>query len=332
MVQRPWGKLAALLLGLFIFLWIFRQVGLKETLGQIQQVGWNFLPLLLPSVLMWLLFCLAWWFTLPPGAPFQGLFLTRAAGEAVNYTTPLAHLGGEPLKALLLSRQGIPLTDGLASVVVTKTADVFVYCFFIIMGLATAALGVRDFSFALAGWTGAGLLLAGGVLLLYCSQRRGLFSLFHRLIYRLGFRGEGWIRKREVLQTLDGRIENLYTSRKSVSGCLLFTLLAWLASPLETYFFLWALGTPVEPMTAVVIQALVMGVKVSTIFIPGGLGAVEGGSVLIFLGLGMSAESALAYSLLRRGREIVWILLGLLVLMQSGWRQLKASPEMETGA
>lgn len=50
-MQRPWGKLVALFLGLFIFIWILRQVGLEETAAHIRKVGWHFLPLLLPSLL-----------------------------------------------------------------------------------------------------------------------------------------------------------------------------------------------------------------------------------------------------------------------------------------
>ncbi|MFQ5532304.1 MAG: flippase-like domain-containing protein [Candidatus Methylomirabilales bacterium] len=331
-MQRPWGKLVALFLGLFIFIWVLRQVGLEETAAQIRKVGWNFLPLLLPSFLMWILFSLGWWWTVPPRISFPNLLLVRTAGEAVNTTTPLAYLGGEPLKASLLSRYGIPLTDGLASVVVTKTASTFAYCLFIFTGLATALFAARDFSFAMVGGTAAGLLLGVGVLVLYYGQRRGLFSLFHRIIYRMGVRGRAWIKKRGALANLDSKIDTLYQNRKILSGCLLFSVLAWLASPIETYFFLWALGTPVEPMTAIAIQALVLGVKASTFFIPGGIGAQEGGNVLIFLGLGMSPETAMAYSLLRRGREIAWILIGLAVLTRFGWGELKASPEMETGA
>ncbi|MEE9182779.1 MAG: lysylphosphatidylglycerol synthase domain-containing protein, partial [candidate division NC10 bacterium] len=185
-MKRPWGKIVALCLGLFLFFWIFAQVGLEGTLAQVRQVGWSFPPLLLPSLLMWVLFSLGWWWTLPPGVSFPNLFLVRTAGEAVNTITPLAYLGGEPLKASLLCRLGMPLTDGLASVVVTKTIAAFAYCLFIFLGLATALVGTRSSSSALVGGIGAGLFLALSVLVLYYSQKRGLFSYLHRLAYWVG--------------------------------------------------------------------------------------------------------------------------------------------------
>ena len=331
-MKRPWGKIVALCLGLFLFLWIFGQVGLEGTLAQVRQVGWNFPPLLLPSLLMWVLFSLGWWWTLPPGVSFPNLFLIRTAGEAVNTITPLAYLGGEPLKASLLSRLGMPLTDGLASVVVTKTITVFAYCLFIFLGLATALVGTRTSSSALVGGIGAGLFLALSVLVLYYSQKRGLFSYLHRLAYWVGIRGEAWRAKREVLEILDAKILSLYRNSKSLSGCLLFSILGWLISPIETYFFLWALGTPVDLITTIVIQALVLGVKAASFFIPAGLGAQEGGNVLIFVALGMSGEVALAFSLLRRAREVAWILIGLMVLTRYGWGELRTPPELEPGS
>ncbi|MEE9173089.1 MAG: flippase-like domain-containing protein [candidate division NC10 bacterium] len=332
MVKRPWGKIVALCLGLVLFVWILGHVGLEETLAEIRQVGWSFPLLLLPSLLMALLFSLAWRSTLPNEVSLPSLFLIRAAGEAVNIITPLAYLGGEPLKASLLRRLDVPLTDGLASVVVTKTAAAFGYCLLIFVGVATALVGTQSSSSALVGGIGAGLFLAFSLVILYYSQRRGMFSLLHRLAYRLGVRGEAWLGKRESLEILDSKIQNMYQDSKRLSACLLFSFLGWLTTVLETYVFLWALGTPVDLVTAIVIQALVLGVKAAAFFIPGSLGAQEGGNLLIFLGLGMSGEVAMAYSLLRRARQVTFIFIGLAVLTRFGLGELKAQPQMEPEA
>jgi uncharacterized protein (TIRG00374 family) len=318
-VRRPWGKLIALGLGLFLFLWILRQVGLEETLAEVRQVGWSFPLLLLPYVATALFFSIGWWLTLPPGMPLAHIFLIRAAGEAVNLITPLAYLGGEPLKASLLRRLGVPLSDGLASVVVTKTMTTFAYCLFIFLGLASALPRTQEFASALLGGLGMGLFLALSVLALYYGQTRGLFSLLHRLIYRLGARGEAWMAKREGLEILDGKIATLYRSRKPLVWCLLFSLLGWLITAVEAYGFLWAMGSRVDAPTAMMIQALLLGVKAATVFIPANLGAQEGGTLLIFLGLGISAEAAMAFSLLRRARELLWAAIGLLALTRTGW-------------
>jgi putative membrane protein len=331
-VKRPWGKLLALSIGLFLFLWIFRQVGLEETLAEVRQVGWSFPFLLLPSGVMALLFSIGWWLTLAPGVPLAQTFLMRAAGEAVNLITPTGYLGGEPLKASLLRRFGIPLTDGLASVVVTKTMTTFAFCLFIFLGLACALPRTREFNSAFLGGLGVGLFLALSVLALYYGQTRGMFSWLHRLIYRLGARGEAWMARREGLEVLDGKIATLYGARRPLAWCLLFSLLGWLTSAIEAYFFLWAMGSRVDASTAMMIQALLLGVKGATFFIPANLGAQEGGTVLIFISLGMSAETATAFSLLRRSREILWVGIGLLVLARTGWPAFAGQAAGERGS
>ncbi|MGH7263204.1 MAG: flippase-like domain-containing protein, partial [Candidatus Rokuibacteriota bacterium] len=266
-VRLQWLALA---LGCLLFLWVLRHVGFEETIGQIRQVGWTLPLLLLPSILTWVLFCLGWWWTLSDRVSFTSLFFARSAGEAVNAITPLAYLGGEPVKAVILRRLGIPLTDGVASVVVTKTVAVFAYFLFISMGLTVALLQGKDFSAPLVGGVGAGLLLAASLLVLYSSQRRGLFSILYGLLRRFG--GKGWIKKRETAEILDRKIVALYETRRSISGCLIFSVLGWLATVIETYVFLWGLGVRVDLVTAVVIQALLLGVKAATFFVPGSVG------------------------------------------------------------
>ena len=76
--------------------------------------------ILLPSLLMYVLEAYGWRVTLGRWAeaiPFWRVLAIRTAGEVVNMTTPTAYVGGEPLKAYLLKRHGVPLIDGLASVV-----------------------------------------------------------------------------------------------------------------------------------------------------------------------------------------------------------------------
>ena len=52
--------------------------------------------------------------------PFWSLLAIRTAGEVVNMTTPIAYAEENHLKAYLLKRYGVPMVDGLASVVIAK--------------------------------------------------------------------------------------------------------------------------------------------------------------------------------------------------------------------
>ena len=52
-----------------------------------------------------------------------------------------------------------------------------------------------------------------------------------------------------------------------------------------------------------------------TFFIPGSLGAQEGGYTLLLMSFGYTEVTGITFALLRRFREIFWILIGLGCLM-----------------
>lgn len=94
--------------------------------------------ILLPSIVMYLLDCVGWRLALGAHASavsFCQLFLIRTAGEVVNATTPTGYVGGEPLKAYLLERYGIPLVDSSASVIIAKTTMTIAQVAYILVGI-----------------------------------------------------------------------------------------------------------------------------------------------------------------------------------------------------
>ncbi|HZS11446.1 MAG TPA: flippase-like domain-containing protein, partial [Nitrospirales bacterium] len=105
------------------------------------------LVILIPSAVMYTLEALGWRATLGDARQSVGfgrLFAIRSAGEVVNMTTPMAYVGGEPLKAYLLKRCGVPLVDGLASVVTAKTTMTLAEIVFIVLGIVLWAVAPPD--------------------------------------------------------------------------------------------------------------------------------------------------------------------------------------------
>src|SRR5262245_30560292 len=123
------------LLGLLIW-----NVGIREIIGYLQQIGWLAPLLLVPYLVIALCDAKGWACAIPSTAqaeeiPLWRLALARIAGEAVNNLTPTANLGGEPIKVYLLRAHGLALDTGLASVVVAKTTLVISQIVFILLGL-----------------------------------------------------------------------------------------------------------------------------------------------------------------------------------------------------
>ena len=65
------------------------------------------------------------------------------------------------------------------------------------------------------------------------------------------------------------------------------------------------MAAPLE--TAVIIEALGTGVRFATFFVPASLGTLEGAYAAAFTAFGWAASDGLAFSLVRRGRQAVWI-------------------------
>jgi uncharacterized protein (TIRG00374 family) len=257
------------------------------------------------------------------------VFAIRAAGEAVNGITPTAYLGGEPLKAWLLQQHGVPLVPGLASVLVSKTALMLTQGGFVFLGMLIALHHWRS-EIPLPAAAVLGLLLGALTFgLLIGVQRRGLFGILLGISRRWSGREMLLASWEADLLALDEHLRAFYKTRiREFFVCCGFHFLGWVVGTWEVFLTLWLLGEPVDFLSAVSIEALSGVAKLAAVIVPGSVGVQEGGQVVIFAAFGLTAPLAVTFSLLRRGREVLWIGFGMAVLVKRhalGW--LKGSPE-----
>lgn len=297
------------------------------------------LYVLLPSVLMYALEAFGWQLTLGAFSKhisFGRLWAVRTAGEVVNMTTPAAYVGGEPLKAYLIKPQGIPLVDGLASVVTAKTIMTIAQVLFILVGIVLAVFLLQGTTtttqLIIATGLSLGLLLFGtaGFFLL---QRRGLFMSILNGLRLLRIRITFLEQREEKLRDLDRTIMEFYTHNQRgfmVATAVFF--IGWLAEALEVYVIIAMLGEPIDALTAISIGALSVFIKGGTFFIPGSLGAQEGGNLALLLAFGYGEVSGITFALLRRVRELAWIGIGLICLMALGGKSAAMKNEGEEEA
>lgn len=309
----------ATLIGLLIHIGPGRIYAAGASLGA---GGW--VVMLLPSVLMYLVDCLGWQFTLgqyKTAVPLPRLFVIRTAGELVNATTPTASVGGEPLKAQLLKQYSIPMVEGLASVIVAKTTMTIAQIVYILLGIGlgvwilsrSESVQAHHVSGLAAGLSLALLLFATALFIL--MQRRGLFTFLFRILGRWRIRLVSLEARREKLLALDESIMSFYSRARTPFFLSTITfLLGWCVEAIEVYVILLYLGEPIDVFTALSIDALSTFIKGGTVFIPGSVGAQEAGNVMLLKAYGYSDVTGMTFALLRRGRELVWIAIGLLCL------------------
>jgi len=332
-------RLILLLVGLLTFAGLVWHIGPANILDAVSNLGIAALAvILLPSLLMYLLEAYGWRLTLRSHAAavsFGRLLAVRTAGEVVNMTTPTAYVGGEPLKAYLLKPYGVPMIEALASVITAKTTMTIAQVLFILLGIGLA-FGLVGASSAeesnaqiLAALVGVGLLLFG-IALFVMVQRIGLGLGLLNVLRWCRIRIPFLEAREDKLRELDRTILDFYTrDRRAFLLSIGFFFCGWMAEALEVYVILHYLGgPPVGPLAAIAIGALSVFIKGGTFFIPGSLGAQEGGNLLVLVAFGYSELAGITFALLRRVRELVWIAIGLGCLAALGGRKVVASEDV----
>ncbi|RME31849.1 UPF0104 family protein [Candidatus Woesearchaeota archaeon] len=245
--------------------------------------------------------------------PFYTLFIYRLIGFAVSYVTPTAHVGGEPVRALLLTKQGIPLKLSFATAIVDRSIEVlFNILFFfigalIIVNMASVPLMERAFTFLLSLII---LVLATVLVFHIVGKRRVLVPLCEALG---ATRLQRWPQWRDALNEMELLIEHFYANRKKqFFQALTVNTLLWVLMYFEYKIALLLLGYDAGVLS---IFVFLTGVGIAySIPIPAALGVLELGQVTAAALLHVSPAIALALSAIIRARDIIWTLIGITLL------------------
>lgn len=306
--QLALAGLGFVLLGVLIY-----QTGPRELIQHFVVLGWWAPVIFVPYAVSSAFDAAGWRATFVRFRPALWLlYLARLVGEAMNSLTPTAYLGGEPVKAFVLQRFGVPLTEGATSVILAKTTLTIAQIAFVIVGVALFLIR-RDTSVATLPTVLA--LVAAGVAmtaLLVVLQRRGLVAFVARTIRRIFPRAGLVGRLAARAPEIDERLRAFYGARpRAAAASVALHFAGWLTGAAEVFAIMTLIGHPVTIGDAVVIEALAQPTRLAGILIPGTIGVQEAGGMVIFGLLGLPPELGLAMMLLKRVREFGFNMLGL---------------------
>jgi len=307
-----------LFLGLLLFAILLWRTGPGVILQLVWDIGWEFPLIWLPFALVIVCNTWGWWWAFL--AQNQTIFFLRLirisiSAQAIQLVTPSIAQAGELLKIHLLRSVGVSFDVGTASVVSAKTTIFFTELLFIALGLLIfpnfLAIDSSLLTSLTMGLLFITLLLAG----LLIWQRIGLFRPVIWLGRRLNVLTVLIDRHEGVLTSTDGILREFLGQHKRFSLSCLGHFLGWSAGAGEAWVFLLILGLPHDLSSALLVQIWLMIVNRLTSFVPGNIGTQEAGVMAIFAFLGLAPEQALAFALLRRMRQVGWIVLGLALLV-----------------
>jgi glycosyltransferase 2 family protein len=302
--------------GLLLLGYLAGSLGLEAVLDNLVLMKWSFPAILLLAGMWHITNTIAWSFAFPPGAfrpRLRRLFMAKLAGDAVNQMTPLANLGGEPLKAYLLKDQS-PTSRGLASVVINKTAQIITGLGFTTLGLGAVILQWNvAYDLPLPIKVGMGALLSASALLVYILYRKQgrMFSALKNLLTHVGIKTDALETRIASAVRVDEGISYFYHQHPlRFLAVLSFHALGWLLGACETYLILNTLTPGIDFDVAFLITSLTVIINSLFFFMPSNIGVFEGGQVFLVASLGLDPALGFSLGFLKRMRKLFWIAIG----------------------
>src|SRR5579872_520073 len=123
-------------LAIGFYVWFLGHFGVRQVLGYVRLAGWGLLLTVSLEAFARAANTLGWLATIGPydALPFSKLFAARIAGEAIDYVTPSAQLGGQFVMAMMV-RRSLPMAKGLGTVVVAALCEMIGQIAFISLAL-----------------------------------------------------------------------------------------------------------------------------------------------------------------------------------------------------
>jgi uncharacterized membrane protein YbhN (UPF0104 family) len=325
--------LAICILGsLFIFI---RATDMQGAIHSIRMIGYRCVLLLVITFAAYWCGTLSWKYCMGNTSHHIStgkLFLIRHIGETVSLINPASIIIGETVKIHLLQKLQIQKNTAIASILISRTLLIITQ---LILFTAAALIltigftaGTEERRIALpastvhqAGANDETTAVIGYVLLFFIA----LFIPL--LLYR-----RWW--KSVLLQYKFGRLLQSYTSgwrlklkevsceisylikhqRTMILLAVFFAFLHWILGSLEFFFILKFLGIKVTVIKALLVDMGVIFFKSAGAFIPGQIGIEEYGNKIMLAAIGIPGASIwITASILRRARQLIWIIFGIAV-------------------
>jgi putative membrane protein len=252
--------------------------------------------------------------------PLSTLFGIATVRESINRLLPVANVGGELVGIRLLAQRGVPTTTAAASVIVEGLLTLVSLYVFIALGLLALLHAAPQFhgvgSILLGLDIGLPIILAVALLLRYGS----VFARAGRLLERLFGREAPWFNLLQHSSRLDAEIRRFYRPRSRLLRTVGWQVAGLLAGTLETWLALRWLAHPVTPAAALALEALTQAIRNFAFLVPSGLGLQEVGLLALGAVLGVNGPTALALSLAKRMRDILF---GVPSLLTWQWLEMR---------
>jgi len=312
------AKISLFILGFFLIWWFVSASDLGRITQQLGSIGYKFIFIILVTLTAQLLVTTAWryCFIERPDIGIFRLFFIRLMGESLAQINPTSFLAGETMKAVVLSRHGVPYSRSITALTIARLTVWLSSGTLIGIGIV---LFLDKLNFAgskvIMAVVASGLLSGATFFLLRLSNGHSFFALFPAILRRLIPWFKGLLAIERKLQKVDSDLFYFFHHRrKDLARAYGLTLLHWLGGATEFFLILTFLGVEVSFLSCVAMEVGVMLFKAMGTFVPGQVGIEEYANRLMLDLVGVpGADLWISVSILRRTRQLFWLGMGTLV-------------------
>jgi hypothetical protein len=334
---RHLSRILPALLTVGLAAYVLRSADLERALGLVRSLGWTLPLLLVPNLVVTLIEAVAWWLSfsrIGPRPPLAALVRVRLAVEATMLGLPSGAVVSESLQPYLLRRRcGTPFETAVVAGVGRKFFVVVSHG--LVLAMATLVgwpLLVRVSRDAIGRDGLPWLVLATSIAMtaafvfgVVASARGRVAARVRVVLDRLFGRWLGsWLERHAPgFDRADRHLVEFFTREPGgLVAPLLLYMAGWVVRGVETFVFLLLLGVSVSLTAATVMETALILVRSVAVPVPAGLGVQDVGYVLSLRALGVPDATTVsaAFVLMKRGKDLFWILVGFLLLGLGGTR------------
>jgi len=296
-------------IGVSLFLAVLYLIGIEEIITNILKI--NILIYLMSvgcifaSISLWVMRWKIFLKSDDENVPFTRLFQYLIMGFSVNNLTPIAKMGGEPVRAYILKkRENIKMRRGLATILADLSVFFLVTVFVVITSMILITLTFTPpiwLKVVLIGFVIFSIVVFLGLVGVYSD-----LNIIPKILNWIGSKIKRIRPYKEKLlnkyQEFQGTFKNCLDNKPIFLEAVVYTLIARCFELLKFFFLFLSLGfymDPVKIFIALGIAAILMAVPAT----PGSLGIFEGGMISVFVMLGAPAGIAATVVFLER---LVW--------------------------
>lgn len=317
-----WLHAIGFTIGFSLLIWLIYNYW-EQVRQSIVNVGWGFLIVLGLNIARHFLRALSMYRAVDPDHrtfKYRSAVGARFGGEAVNFFTFTGPFLGDATKAILL-KKNVSIMQSASAVIID---NVLYYITVILVVLGGVAVLIAQYGSTgstmtrvLLGIVVVAIVMLTGLVLAMMYRFKPLTYLIKQLNKR-GFAPNFILKKKDTLESVESNVFHFYHDRKadffSVFG---ISMLTHCVSVTEVYLVLKLLGNESFISTAFIIESLTKVINASFSFIPGTIGAYEGGNGIILRTLGYTTATGIALALVRRGAILFSTFIGCVILL---WR------------